>query len=273
MAAEGRLFSGFAWAGSAASGALLLAMSLFSVHSPDLDRSARPSRNDSRVLQAESQQKLSVLSEDVPARRELVPVPESRVLRRRWTNVRGPKKEKEFYSAFLRLAKNFDGSLERETELSLKGKGPDCEKVAALRALYDGKSARAPELFLYAIQNLSDGSRRQQEAIPSFAVRFLSKKAACDPNARGVLEKLISMEREELPGGFRRLASVTLARHGSEVELYRLVSNLTREKDDLLKQETLAALSENANQACANRLLALFVDLDSRLADGQNVGE
>jgi hypothetical protein len=166
-----------------------------------------------------------------------------------------PATEREFYEAFKR-----EGvvSLELTARDFLWEPGPDCRRVALLRALYDLRSPQAGELFTWAIRNLPSSATRVGESVPSFAVRFLGEKAGRDPKARSALEDVAFASQPPVAPGLRRRAAATLGATASATELGSLSMRLARESDRLVVEGVFAALNHNPNKAAATAMLSAF---------------
>jgi hypothetical protein len=171
------------------------------------------------------------------------------------TTVTEPVSDNEFYRAFRGRGVE---SLEHIARETLAGAGPDCERVALLRALYDLRSEESSRHFAWAIRNLPDTSSPRGESVPSFAVRFLGERAARDPRARTVLEQVAFDSWPAVAPGLRRRAAARLGATANETELSRLSIQLANEPDPLVVEGVLAALEQNPNKPVAVGILRDF---------------
>jgi len=127
-------------------------------------------------------------------------------------------KEKDFYAGYRAQLAQDAATLEDRARGILEGTGPDCEKVALLRALCDGASERAGELFAHALAVLPDEPGLGGESVPRTAIRCLRERARRDEKAREILRALAEGPQGERWSGVL-LASAPEARSGDEESL------------------------------------------------------
>ena len=182
-----------------------------------------------------------------------------RALRRREHRGRGrePRTEREFYQAFKGRETSQPGWLAAQARSVLDKKGPDCEKVAMLRALYDTGSPEATELLLLAVRTLPDRSTPQGESIPSFVVSLMSDHALGDARARDVLHQ-IAFDREGAPLAGRRRAAARFVQFATPEERGALEPELAREDDQVLIDGVVSVLRARPGERQAAYLVARF---------------
>lgn len=163
---------------------------------------------------------------------------------------RAPRKESEFYAAFLEIAAREPDSFERAARNALGEAGPDCRKVAALRALCDTRSPTADDALVAAILELPDAASGDSESVPGFALRRLSMRATKDAGARRALERLV-FGSSRPQARLRAAAAAALCAAADEVELGRIAERLRGESDELVLACAGAALSRNPNTRAA----------------------
>lgn len=154
--------------------------------------------------------------------------------------------EREHLERFLALAASDPSALEAEAARVLDGAGPDCEKVALLRALEAGDSPRRLAWLEHAVLVLPDTSDSSGDSVPSYALNSLIRSGNADPAARAALER-VACAFPRAPARLRRVAAAWLAANADEAGLRRLASNLADEPDGLLRESVLEALSRNSN--------------------------
>ena len=118
--------------------------------------------------------------------------------------------EGAYYARYLALVRQRDASLTEVTGrvFDERTPGPANERVALLRALWDGGSADAAAWFGRALT--APGERAASEApVPDFAARFLAERAVRQPAARAVLAAYVAAAPEDCDAG--RLARATAA--------------------------------------------------------------
>lgn len=169
-----------------------------------------------------------------------------------------PVTEQQCYESFLGLARREPGALERLARPILEGTGPDCVRVALLRALHEAGSPDAAERFAWAIHSLADTSGPRGESVPSFAIRFLGQRAAGDACALRVLEQAALGERGRLAPVLRRRAVALLAEAAPPRELMNLAAQLAREGDGDLTAAAVAGLARNPHRATVAGTFAAF---------------
>jgi hypothetical protein len=167
-----------------------------------------------------------------------------------------PGTERSYYEAFLRELRGDPASCAARATEVLLGSGPDCEKVALLRAVYDTVSGERVALFSTAIATLPSESERGTESVPSFAVGFAAARAHGDPAARAILEAVTVDEGIAL--GLRRRAAASWAASASPLELRRLATQLAREGDAQLLDGAIEALSRNPHPQVAAEVSPVF---------------
>jgi len=179
-----------------------------------------------------------------PAAPELAPMPASRGA----DPLRDPLAragEREHYERFARMAAADPGSLEDQASRVLFGAGPDCAKVAFLRALADCGSTATGAWLETAVLRLPDQASAAAESVPAFALQRLAGRAAADPLARASLERIAFGPGRPAPERLRRQAAYTLAETASPSELTRMAADLAGEESALLRSSVLEALSRN----------------------------
>lgn len=153
-------------------------------------------------------------------------------------------RESEHYARFLALAAQGAQALEAQAASVLDGAGPDCEMVALLRALESSASPRLHAWLEHALLRLPDESGPAGDSVPGFALGRLASAAAHDASARSTLER-VAFGAAGAPDRLRRLAAAYLAENATEVELWRLAAHLASERDGLVRDSAVEALSRN----------------------------
>ena len=117
--------------------------------------------------------------------------------------------EGAYYARYLELVRQRDGSLTAVAErvFDERTPAPANERVALLRALWDGGSADAVAWFSRALT--APGERAESEApVPDFAARFLAERALREPAARTILAGYVAAAPEDCdPGRLARAAA------------------------------------------------------------------
>jgi hypothetical protein len=168
---------------------------------------------------------------------------------------RAPRKESEFYAAFLTIAARGPEALERAARTALAEDGPDCHKVAALRALRDAGCARTDDILVAVIEGLPDASGPRGESVPRFALRSLVERAACDEGARSALDRIAWGGRMPAGSALRAAAAAALAATATEDEIWAVAARLRSEADPLTLAGAVEALSRNPAAAAADAAL------------------
>ncbi|HTF89545.1 MAG TPA: hypothetical protein VK843_14120 [Planctomycetota bacterium] len=175
--------------------------------------------------------------------------------------------EAEYRARFLVAAADDLGGLEHAAEIVLASKGPDCEKVAALRVVCESKSARACSLLQSSVENLPDRSDSRGESVPRFALRCLAERATLDATARETLMVLAWRSEKPIATGARACAAATLALVASGNEVWELTRWLERERDQLVRDAAIEALSRNPDPDALTALHSLGAELPSPPSD------
>lgn len=168
---------------------------------------------------------------------------------------RAPRKESEFYASFLELAASEPDAFERIARAALVEEGPDCRKVAALRALCDVRSAVADAALVAAVLDLKEVSSGNSESVPDFALRRLALRATVDAGAQRALEQIVFGPTRP-SSRLRATAAAALFSSAAEVDLVRLADRLRGETDELVLGGALAALSRNPSAQTAEEVRA-----------------
>jgi hypothetical protein len=168
---------------------------------------------------------------------------------------RTPRKESEFHAVFLRIAASGTEALEQAVRSALAADGPDCQKVAALRALCDARCPTTEDLLVAAIEDLPDVSGPRSESVPRFALRLLVERASCDAGARRALERVAWDAPMPVRSALRTAAAMALAATATEDEIWRVASQLRSETDPLVVAGAVEALSGNPRRAAADAAL------------------
>lgn len=163
---------------------------------------------------------------------------------------RDPQKESEFYADFLAIAARDPGSFEAAARGALREAGPDCRKVAALRALCDTRSPAANDALAAAVLELPDLSAGDSESVAGFALRRLSLRATEDSGARRALEGLVFGPSRPAPR-LRAAAAAALCSTAAEADVWRIAERLRGETDEQVLACAGAALSLNPNVRAA----------------------
>jgi hypothetical protein len=166
-----------------------------------------------------------------------------------------PHRESEFYAAFLETAARGPLALEQAARSAIAEDGPDCRKVAALRALRDSRCSAADEILVAAIADLPDASGPNKESVPRFALRTLVDRAPCDPGARRALEQVAWNNRKPTGSALRAAAAAALAATATENEIWRVTDRLRSETEALVFDGAVEALSRNPQVAAASAAL------------------
>ena len=153
--------------------------------------------------------------------------------------------EREHYQRFARMAAESSSALEARAPTVLFGAGPDCEKVAFLRALVDSGSAQSGAWLETAVLALPDEPSAAGESVPGFAMQRLAGHAALDPLTRSSLERIAFAAPRRAAERLRRQAATALAQTASPAELVRMAADLAREESALLRSSVLEALSRH----------------------------
>lgn len=168
-----------------------------------------------------------------------------------------PVTEDDHYREFRALAAADLGALEALIPAVLEGKAPDCRRVALLRALFDSRSPLAADTFTNTIRSLPESSSASRgDSVPGFAVTFLAKRAAREPVALEILERVAFDGSAPMSEGLRRRAAAAFAVAAGGSALDRLPALVAREIDDALVLGITAALTENPHAAAADRALS-----------------
>jgi hypothetical protein len=170
---------------------------------------------------------------------------------------REERREKDFYADFIALGKDSPTPLEAAAETVLAGNGPDCEKVALLRALHAAGSSRAYEFFVAAIVSLPDGTSSHGESVPRFAMQYLTERIARDAPAKSAVERAVASAPPEATE-VRRLGTVALARAASASELWTVAARLAAERDPRVRQAGVDALAHGPHAELAEAALLRF---------------
>lgn len=152
--------------------------------------------------------------------------------------------EREHYDRFLALGARDRAALEGEAGRVLNGAGPDCEKVALLRALRASASPQWDAWLEHAVVSLPDDSGAAADSVSAYALEQLIGVADGDLRARAALER-IAFGPRRAPQRLRRVAASSLAASASESELWRLAQDLSSEEDALMRASVREALSRN----------------------------
>jgi hypothetical protein len=158
-----------------------------------------------------------------------------------------PDAERGHYLRFLRLVRGNVGAFELEgSGLLLDPERSTCEKVAFLRAADEGRAPSALKHFHAVLAG--------HEPLPSFAVRFLCRRAEADPAARSFLAVEV-MAQESLNPFLRRDAAQAVFRWAAAGELDRLLPQFLRVGPLEVARGALLGLLQNGGPE-ATRLLS-----------------
>jgi hypothetical protein len=167
---------------------------------------------------------------------------------------RAPRTESEFLRDLLSRTGGDAAALEAATRSALAGDGPDCEKVAALKAVVQTRSPAADDLLASAVESLLDRSSPNGESVPRFALRLLAERAPREAGARVQLLRLAYVE--PLDRGLRASAASAYSLAADEGEIRGLVAALANETDPLVRAGALEALGRNPHTRAADAVLA-----------------
>lgn len=178
------------------------------------------------------------------------------------------RKERDYYQAFVGLGAQGTAAIESAARMALAGQGPDCEKVAALRALVDSNAPSAFDLHADAIASLPDVCRGQSDSVPRFALRGLVARAAREDRAREALERVIW--NRSLSSDLRCVAVAGLAAASDASGAWRIVNRLEMEQDERVRQSAARALACNPAAESAAQAAAQWIPPSP---DGGDVGD
>ncbi|MBI5851825.1 MAG: hypothetical protein HZB39_12490 [Planctomycetes bacterium] len=168
-----------------------------------------------------------------------------------------PVTEDDHYREFRALAAADLGALEALIPAVLDGDAPDCRRVALLRVLFDSRSTVTADTFTRTIRNLPESSSGSRgDSVPGFAVTFLAKRAAREPGALAILERVAFDGGAPMPEGLRRRAAAAFAVAADGSALDRLPTLVAREVDDALILGVTAALTQNPHVTAVDRALS-----------------
>jgi hypothetical protein len=180
-----------------------------------------------------------------------------------------PWTEAEHRAHFAAVAAQGAGELEKTARAVLAGHGPDCEKVAVLRALCDAGSPRASEILAAAVVDLPDVSGPQGESVSRCALRFLAERAGRDAEAREALMRLAWSSRT-LATGPRASAAATMAALATGTEAWQIVRWLQVEQDPLVRAAAVEALSRNQDPEASAAFRSLGIEIAAgSVVDGE----
>lgn len=162
--------------------------------------------------------------------------------------------EREHYEHFLALPAS---ELAKAAGPLLRGDGPDCAKVALLRALDDRDREAAMPWLAWVLRELPDQSKAASVSVPAFVVRFLSEAAPHDRSARDVLWDA-TWGAQRMAPSLRGRAASAFASSASEEELALLQVELSTESDPLVRAGVLQALQSNPDPAAVRRWFPRF---------------
>jgi hypothetical protein len=152
-----------------------------------------------------------------------------------------PGSERALYESFLAEAGQPDGRLVAHASELFGPDHADAERVALLRALWDGGSPAAGAWFAHALRLPAESSARVTGlvSLPEFAVGFLAGRAG-----QGASQALTLLSEcalaPEAGSAVRRRAAEAVASHGTPAQVAALAGQLVAARE----QELLAALSE-----------------------------
>ncbi len=164
------------------------------------------------------------------------------------SGVRGPRaalpgSERAALEAWLALAADVPGALERRAARVLAADAPATEQVALLRALLETGSSEASRWLAHAASTLPDDPGAQGRSVAGTALALLADRAAVDPGARAGL-RAIAFETPGASAALRRRAASAYALRCEDSELSALRRALLAEQDALLVAGVAASLAE-----------------------------
>jgi hypothetical protein len=164
-----------------------------------------------------------------------------------------PRKEREFFARFSALA---DDALAAEVRPVLASDGPNAEKVALLRAVLERRLECTSDAFASAVGALPDASGAWGESVPRTALRLLRERAARDPLAREILERIAWKLDPPAPEALRRLAVASSVSFSSASDLRRIAPTLLRETEPQVRLSAWEALAAHPDVDYAGWLQA-----------------
>ena len=166
---------------------------------------------------------------------------------------RAPRTESEFLRELLTSTGGDARALEASARSALAGDGPDCEKVAALRAVAATRSPAVDDLLAFAVESLAEHSGPSGESVPRYALRLLAERAPREAGARAQLLRLAY--GRHLEPGLRATAASAYSLAADEGELRGLAVELANESDPLVRASALEALGRNPHTRAADEVL------------------
>lgn len=156
-----------------------------------------------------------------------------------------PGSERAALEAWLALAADAPGALERRAPGVLAQGAPATEQVALLRALVETGSPEASRWLAHAASTLPDDPGARGRSVAGTALALLAERAAVDPLARAGL-RAIAFEAPGAGAALRRRAASAYALRCEDFELSALRRALLAERDALLVAGVAASLAERA---------------------------
>ena len=158
-----------------------------------------------------------------------------------------PATEAQYLATFLRHASiHGDEALGVAVQAVLETDLPDCAKLAGLRACEQQLLPNVSDLLGQALVAPTEPALGRIRLADWAALR-LGARAAADPQARELLSALVegSLLEGDLP--MRRRAATSLARHGSDAEVSRLLAFARVSPDTLLAPSVELGLAERTD--------------------------
>jgi hypothetical protein len=178
---------------------------------------------------------------------------------------RGPRPgtERAHREAFAARLRQPDVDVDALIETTLRGSGPDPEKVGLLRALLDIGSDRALGALVTAAEEVEPRDGPHGAGVPEFCVRTLVERAGRDAEARAALGRLVRSPGS-LDPRLRRDAAAHVALSGTASELAQLAADIRGCGDLELLRGVARSLELNAEAAVAP---SCFTDLPAVAID------
>ena len=176
-----------------------------------------------------------------------------------------PGTERAFYEDDLRLAAR-PGALAGRARQLFEGPGGDIERVAVLRALWDGADPDAGAWFGRALRPPADATPPMgRVSVAEFALVFLQDRAAREPAAMDLIAGLVPDVRAPL--ALRRSAAESVAALGDVNRLRQLSADLAGLPDPAFRAAVASASRRNENATEAAELFAALGVPEGNLPD------
>ena len=164
--------------------------------------------------------------------------------------------EDDRYRALLAEIERDPDGFARSARARLASATARSERLALLRAAWDGSSTVAADLFVDALQTLPDEPARLI-SVPAFAARLLAERARADARARSALRDAVWSGRGGMAPRLRRVSAARLVALAGDAELTELAAFAAAEGDPETLRSMEAAAAGRSDAAHALSLLGL----------------